>query len=180
MTHIAAGIFRAFAGALLAAALLVPLAAPDALAADKPKLIVFDTEFLDHMMSGTGESFTTAEDISRARSISDSFREELASRYEILTPAEDSPPYDLTCPECILKIAKRQKAQYVLTSALTRMNSRTVYLKYELGDVVKDQRLVSGDFELNGFTARQIKMVSQLAVDDLLKNANPQNAAAPK
>ena len=162
------------------AAAIFALAAPAARAADLPKLMVFDTEFHDLMMSGTGESFTTAEDVSRAKTVSDMFRKELAGHYQIITPKKDADPYDLSCPECILKVAKDQGAALVLTSALSRMNSRNVYLKYELGDVAKNERLAGGNIQLNGYTARQINMATNNAVKDLLTNGGGEKAAAPK
>jgi len=170
---------RAFAAAIFAAAILALAAAPAARAADLPKLMVFDTEFLDLMVSGTGESFTTAEDVSRAKIVSDAFRKELAGRYQIVTPKKDADPYDLSCPDCILKIANDQGAALVLTSALSRVNSRTVSLKYELGDVAKNKRLVFGDIQLNGYTARQINLAAGTAIKDVLENGGGQKAAAP-
>ena len=167
---------RTFAAAVIAAA-LVSLA-PAARAADLPKLMVFDTEFVDLMMSGTGESFTTAEDVSRARTVSDAFRKDLAERYQIVAPSKDADPYDLSCPDCILKVAKEQGASLVLTSALSRMNSRNVYLKYELGDVGKNARLAGGNIQLNGYTARQIKMAVDAAVKDVLTYDDGKPAAA--
>lgn len=166
--------------AVLGAVFLLFAAAAAPRAGDPPKLMVFDTEFLDLMVSGTGESFTTAEDISRAKTISDAFRKELAGRYKIIRPKKDVDPYDLSCPECILKVAKAQGAELVLTSALSRMNSRVVILKYELGDVTKDKRLVSGDFALNGFTTRQINLASDAAIKNILKGGKTETGAAPQ
>ena len=166
---------RTFAAAAIAAAIF---ALAPARAADLPKLMVFDTEFLDLMVSGTGETFTTAEDVSRALTVSDAFRKDLAGRYKIVTPKKDADPYDLSCPDCILKVAKEQGASLVLTSALSRMNSRNVYLKYELGDVAKNTRLAGGSIQLNGYTARQIKIAVDAAVKDVLANGGKEPAAA--
>ncbi len=177
MTTSATQRYPAIAAVVLAAAfvLFVAMAAPRA--ADLPRLMVFDTEFVDLMVSGTGESFTTAEDVSRAKSISDTFRKELAGRYKVVTPKTDV-PYDLTCPECILKIARAQKAQLILTSALSRMNSRTVFLKYELDDVASEKALKTGSIQLNGYTQRQLRMAADAAVSDL-NNGGGGEAAAP-
>lgn len=152
--------------AALAAAFLLVAATAAAPAGDPPRLMVFDTEFVDLMMSGTGETFTTAEDVSRAKEISSAFRKQMAGRYQIVTPKTDI-PYDLTCPECILKIARAQKASLVLTSALSRLNSNNVILKYELDDVASEKALKTGSIRLNGYTARQIRMATDTAVKDL-------------
>lgn len=162
-----------FARAALAAAVLLVAATVAAPAGEPAKLMVFDTEFIDLMVSGTGESFTTAEDISRAKGISDAFRKELAGRYQILIPKTEV-PYDLSCPDCILKIARAQNAQFVLTSALSRMNSVRVVLRYELDDVASEKALKVGDIPLNGYTARQIRRATDAALNDL----NNENAAA--
>lgn len=167
-----------FGRAALAALFLLLTATAFASADEKTKIMVFDTEFVDLMVSGTGESFTTAEDISRAKSISDAFREAMAEKYKVITPAEDSPPYDLSCPDCILDIAKNQGADLVLTSALSRANSMIVYLKYELGDVAKDKRLVSGNIELNGFTQYQLDFAAANAIDHLMKGGTTEQGAA--
>lgn len=164
----------AFAAFLLFAA---PIAAA---AAERPTMIVFDTEFIDLMASGTGRIFTTAEEVERARAVSDAFREALADKYNIIRPAEDSPPFDLSCPDCILNIAQAQGADLVLTSALSRANLTIIYLKYQLGDVAKDETVVSGTINLNGFTERQIRFAAEQAIKTIMTGGTTEQGAVPR
>jgi hypothetical protein len=160
------------AATMLAAALLLSL--PAACDWGKPKLLVFDTVFLDFMSSGTGEKFTTPEEVAGAKRVSEVLRKGMAElgTYRVLAPKPsedgDDAPLDLTCAECVLDLARAQDADFILTSAVTRASGAIQFLKVELDDVKTEKAVKVGNVQLAGLSATQLEKAAQFALKEII------------
>lgn len=168
--------FRSAADGLRLIAAAVLLAAAAGCAKAPPKILVYDTVFVDRMASGTGEKFTEASDYALARTVSETLRKAIADQktFEVVpTPpeasadtsagSEDQGPI-INCAECILELAKKNGAGFVLTSAVTRFSGAAVYFKMELDDVANAKAVTVISTQISGFNK---KLLRQAALDGL-------------
>ncbi|HLF58126.1 MAG TPA: DUF2380 domain-containing protein [Alphaproteobacteria bacterium] len=150
------------------------LLAPAACGGGKPKLLVFDTVFVDLMSSGTGEFFTTPEEVASVKRVSEALRKGMAElgTYQVLPaskPAgEDEEPVDLTCAHCVLDIARAQHADFILTSAVTRASSALQFLKVELDNVATEKAVKVGTVQITGISDKQLEKAALFAVESVL------------
>lgn len=150
---------QACAAAALAALTLLGASAPvlPANAETLPKLAVLDTQLIDYVVTGTGEPMSTPEDVARIKLVSDILRERMAESgmFEVLPKLPETGEWkdavDLTCPFCILDIAKGQGADFVMTSAVIRTSTIIVYLRAELDNVATAKAVTVGDVMFKNF-----------------------------
>lgn len=122
-----------------------------------PKLAVLDTQIVDYVVTDRGEPMSTPEDSKRVTLISDVLRQKMAKTgiFQILPKAPETGAreeiVDLSCPFCILDIAKAQGADYVLTSAVIRISTIIVYLRAELDNVATGKAVTVGDVMFKNF-----------------------------
>ena len=139
-----------------------------------PKLLVFDTAFFDMMSSGTGEQFTTPDDVALVKQFSETLRKTIVAlgTYRVVTlpkTESDDDEVDLSCASCLLDTARGQGADFILTSAVTRFNSALVYVKVELDNVATEKAVKVGNVQVNGFSEQQLHRAAVNAAHDFLK-----------
>lgn len=171
-------------GALRAAAVLAAavLMAGSARAGEPPKLLVLDTAFVDMMVSGTGESFTTPEDTLLVKQVSDVLRQKMAGtgKYRMLAaPADAGDPPDLSCPDCVLDLARAEGADLLLTSAVSRVNDSIVFLKFELDEVAGAKPIKTGNVQVNGFAGKQLRAAAENAAEEIIRAKTGGAGAGP-
>jgi hypothetical protein len=179
-----------YVAARIAAAAALALGGLTAAAGAKapPKILVFDTVFIDRMASGMGDKFTEPADYDMARTVSATLRKTLAERktYQVVkTPAEaagdisagaeDQGP-DISCASCVLELAKKHGAEFILTSAVTRFSGAAVYFKMELDEVATGKAVGAISSQISGFNQTSL---SQAALDGLKKFSQGDQAAGP-
>ncbi len=122
-----------------------------------PKLAVLDTQLIDYVVTGRGEPMSTPEDVERVKLASDVLRERMAEWgiFQVLPKPPETGAWedavDLSCPFCILDIAKAQGADFVMTSAVMRVSTIIVYLKVELDNVATGKAVKVGDVMFKDF-----------------------------
>ena len=103
------------------------------------------------------EDLITPEDVARIKLVSDILRERMAESgmFEVLPKLPETGEWkdavDLTCPFCILDIAKGQGADFVMTSAVIRTSTIIVYLRAELDNVATAKAVTVGDVMFKNF-----------------------------
>ena len=158
------------AGAPLWLLLAVLLFGPAADARGLPKLLILDTVFLDFMMSGEGETFTTPEEEAQVKAAADVLRKKMAAAggFDVLTfVKKDSynDAIDLSCADCILGMARARGADYVMTSAVTRFNNVLLSLKVELDNVATEKAVKISTVGLQNIDAAQIDRAANFVAD---------------
>lgn len=146
-------LFAVFTGLLMLAAAAVAPAS----AGDSPKLAVLDTQLIDYQVTSRGDPLSTPEDVKRVTLASDVLRERMAETglFDVLPEAAESDAYedvvDLSCPYCILDIAERLGADYVMTSAVLRVSNIILYFKAEIDNVATGKAVYVGEVSFKDF-----------------------------
>lgn len=159
MKNVLSNVMQTCAAAAIAGLALLgaPAAASPADAEALPKLAVLDTQLIDYVVTRTGEPMSTPEDVARIKLVSDVLRERMAETglFEVLPKQPETGAWedavDLTCPYCILDIAERQGADFVMTSAVIRTSTIIVYLRAELDNVATGKAVTVGDVMFKNF-----------------------------
>jgi len=157
--------------ALLVAGVLATTA--PASAADRPKLAVLDTVLIDYMTTSTGEPVSTPEEEARVKALADVLRKRMAEigTYDVLPKPSGGKAseevVDLSCPSCVLDMARAQGADFVLTSAVMRVSNIILYLKLELDNVATAKAVKVGDVQFKGFDEEQLRGAALYAVNEV-------------